>query len=140
MPMNSTMARTAPLPEPAIPWRDRVNADVVAAVEFTVSVAVAAEAPVMLTLDGTLQVGGSLGLVIVVVTAQVRLTAAANPPAGVTVIVEVSPLVAPGAMLRLPLLESANAGFPAGAVTVTFTVVLAVIVPVAASVPVTVIA
>ena len=140
MPKNKTMARATPLPEPQIPWSDRMRAAVVAAVEFTVSVAVAADAPVIFTLDGMLQVGGSSGAAILVVTAQERLTAAANPPEGVRVMVEVFPAVAPGEIVRLPLLESAKAGLAAGAITVTFTVVLAVIVPVAASVPVTVIA
>jgi hypothetical protein len=82
----------------------------VAAVEFTVRVAVTADAPVTLTLDGMVQVGTSFGLVRLVVTAQVRLTAAANPPEGVTVMVEVFPDTAPGLMLRLPLFVSAKLG------------------------------
>ena len=112
----------------------------VAAVVFTVSVAIAAAAPLMFTLDGILHVGGSLGFVMLVVTAQVRFTVDAKPPEGVTVTVAVFPEVAPGEIVRLPLLVSAKAGFPAGAVTVTLTTVFALIVPVAASVPVTVIA
>lgn len=110
-----------------------------AAVEFTVSVADAAAVPVMLTLAGMLHVGGSLGLAMLVVTAQLRLTAAANPPEGVTVMVAVLPVTAPGATVKFPLLLNAKLGF-GGAVTVTFTVVLAVTVPEAASVPDTVIA
>lgn len=107
-----------------------------AAVELTVSVAVAADEPVTLTLDGMLQVGGSLGLAMLVVTAHVKATAAANPPEGVTVMVAVFPDTTPGAMVRLPLFVSAKLGL-AGAVTVTLTLVLAIIFPVAASVPVT---
>jgi hypothetical protein len=139
MPKSNAIARTAPLPEAQNPWSGRVRRAAVAAVEFTVSVAVVADAPVMLTLDGRMQVGGSLGLTMLVVTAQERLTAAANPPEGVTVMVEVFPVVAPGERVRSPLFARANAGLGAGAVTLTFTAVLAVIVPVAASVPVTVI-
>jgi hypothetical protein len=111
----------------------------VAAVEFTVSVAVAADAPVMLTLDGTLHVGGSLGLAMLVATAHVRLTAAVNPPDGVTEMMDVFPDVAPGETVRLPLFVRAKLGL-AGAVIVRFTTVLAVMVPVATSVPVTVMA
>jgi len=112
---------------------------VVAAVVFTVSVAVLTEEPVLLTLVGMLQVGGSLGLGMLVVTAQVRLTAPAKPPEGVTVIVDVFPDAAPGLTVIPPLLVSAKLGV-GGVVTATFTTVLAVIFPVAASVPVTVIA
>ena len=111
----------------------------VAAVVFTVTVAVAPEASVMLTLDETLQVGGSFGLVMLVVTEQARLTDPVKPPDGVTVMVAVFPEAAPGLTVRLPLFDSPKLGL-AGAVTVTFTIVLAVMFPVAASVPVTVIA
>jgi hypothetical protein len=65
------------------------------------------------------------------------LTFPVNPYDGVTVIVAVSPVVAPATKLSAPLLVSAIAG-GGGAVTVTVTVVLAVIRPVAASLPVTV--
>ena len=110
-----------------------------AAVVLTMSVAEPADAPVMLIPDGILHVGRSCALETLVVTAQLRLTVPANPPDGVTVTVAVSPEVAPGAMVILPLLVSPKLGLLA-AVTVTLTVVLAEILPVAASVPATLIA
>ena len=69
-------------------------------------------------------------------TAQVSATDELNPLAGVTVIVEVSEVVAPAAMVMLPLLVNMKLG-TAAEVTVTLTVVLDVSVPM---VPVTVIA
>lgn len=101
----------------------------------TVSVEVTAAAPVMLAEDGIEQVAGLVALAGLVVTAQLRVTAPVNPLEGVTLIVEVFPVVAPAATLIAPLLlsEKLAAGF-----TVTLTGVLDVIVPVAASVPVTV--
>lgn len=107
-----------------------------AAVVLTVKVAVAAPAPLIVTEDGIVQVGGSTGLEMLVLTAQVRFTWPVKPPEGVTLIVVVLPVVAPGATVMFPLLLSAKPGRII--VTVTFTEVLAVIVPVAASAPVTV--
>lgn len=144
MQKKTAIAKEAPPAAPKNLWSALLGfgcrrAAVVAAVELTVSVVVAAVEAATVTLDGIAQVGGSLGLAILVVTAQVRLTEAAKPPDGVTVMVAVFPDAAPGAMVRLPLFVSAKLGL-AGAVTVTFTLVLAEIFPVAASVPVMVIA
>ena len=66
----------------------------VVAVEFAVRVAVTAP-DVTLTEDGMLQVTGLAAPVGMVVTEQARLTAPVNPLAGVTVMVEVLPVVAP---------------------------------------------
>jgi hypothetical protein len=69
----------------------------VGAVVYTVNVAVCAVAPLIVTEAGErLHVAGSLAAVGVM--AQLRLTMPVNPPVpGVTVIVEVFPVVAPGA-------------------------------------------
>ena len=99
---------------------------------LTVSVAVCADELVIDTEAGTLHVAGSLAAVGVIT--QLRLTVPVNPPDGVTIIVDVLPVVAPGLTLMLPLLLRANVGGTA-AVTVTFTVVVRVILP---EVPVTV--
>jgi hypothetical protein len=63
-----------------------------------VSVAVSAEAPVILTgvVELKLNVGGSWAPVGLDVTAAVSATLPVNPPLGVTVMVDVLPLVAPG--------------------------------------------
>jgi hypothetical protein len=55
------------------------------------------------------------------VTAQVNATAPPNPPDPVTLMVELLPVVAPGATVILPLLLSAKAGFATTAFTVTVT-------------------
>ena len=94
----------------------------------TVSVAVNAVVPVMLTEGVTLQVAGLVAPAGAVVTAQVRLTAPVKPFAGVTVIVDVLPVVAPAAIVTLPLFERAKVG-GTKAVTVTFTMVVWVIAP-----------
>ena len=103
----------------------------------TVRVPVTAPVPVTSTVELTPHVAGLVGDVGVVVTAQVKLTLPVNPFDGVTVMVAASPVVAPAANASAPLLLSAIAG-GGGAVTVTLTGVLDVILPVAASVPVTV--
>ena len=60
--------------------------------------------------------------------AQVRATVPVNPPAGVTLIVDVFPVVAPGLTLIFPLFVMAyDAG--AAAAIVTLTVVVCVIDP-----------
>jgi hypothetical protein len=64
---------------------------------LTIRVAVCAVTPVIVTVAGTLHVGGSLAAVGVIV--QVRLTAPVNPYHGVTETVDVFPDVAPGATL-----------------------------------------
>jgi hypothetical protein len=72
------------------------------------------------------------------VIAQVKVIDPLNPPEGVTLIVEVFPLVAPGLTVMLPLLASVNVA-AAVAFTVTLTTVVgAGVMPLA--VPVTVIA
>jgi hypothetical protein len=98
-----------------------------------VSVDVPAAVPVIFTGVVTAQVPGLLAAVGVI--AQVRLTFPVNPPAGVMVIVAASPVVAPAPKLIAPLLVSAKLG---GAVTFTVTKVFEVILPVEASLPVTV--
>jgi len=62
-----------------------------------VRVAVPLEAPVMLTelVEPKLKVGGFTALAGLVVTAAVSATLPVNPPTGVTVIVEVFPVVEP---------------------------------------------
>jgi hypothetical protein len=72
---------------------------VVAAVVETVSVAVAAVAPVIATgvVEPKLTVGGYCAPVGLEVIAAVSATLPVNPPVGVRVIVEVFPVVAPGA-------------------------------------------
>jgi hypothetical protein len=97
-----------------------------------VSVDVPAVVPVISTGVVTAQVPGLAEAVGVI--AQVSATFPVNPPAGVTVIVAVLPLVAPAWKLILPLFVSAKLG---GALTVTFTVVVPLTVP---SLPVTVMA
>jgi hypothetical protein len=64
----------------------------------------------MVTGDATEQVGGSFGLEMDVVTAHVRVTLPVKPPPGVTVMVEVFPVVAPAVTEILPLLVSAMVG------------------------------
>jgi hypothetical protein len=76
----------------------RTRAALVAAVVVIVSVAVPAEVPVMLTglVEPKLKVGGYWAPVGLEVTAAVSTTLPVKPPAGVTVMVEVFPVVAPG--------------------------------------------
>ena len=98
-----------------------------------VTVDVPAVVPVMLTGDVAEHVAGLVAAT--GVTAQVKATLPVNPLDGVTVIVAVSPAVAPAWKLIAPLLVRAKLG---GWVTVTLTGVDDVIFPVATSVPVTV--
>src|ERR1039458_8417159 len=87
----------------------RTKAEVVAAVVATVSVEVCAVAPLMVTEAGErLHVAGSLAAT--GLTAQVRATAPVSPFEGVTVIVELLPVVAPGTTVMLPLLVKAKPG------------------------------
>src|SRR5271157_348211 len=128
MPRNNTSARVAP---PA----DGQNSffiwfsDVVDAVVYTVSVAVCAAEPLIVTEAGTMHVAGWLAAVGVM--AQLRLTVPVNAYDGVTVIVEVLPLVEPCITVMLPLLARAKLGVP----TLTVTMVVCVMDP---DVPVTV--
>ena len=76
----------------------RTRAALVAAVVVIVSVAVPAEVPIMLTglVEPKLKVGGYWAPVGLEVTAAVSVTLPVKPAAGVTVIVEVFAVVAPG--------------------------------------------
>jgi hypothetical protein len=111
MTKSRTQARVAP---PAAYLRDLprlgwFKAAVVAAVVVRVSADVPAVAPLIVTAAGeSAQVAGSLAAAGVM--AQVSATAPVNPPEGVTVIVEVLPVVAPGLTVMLPPLVRANAG------------------------------
>lgn len=119
-PKKKTSARVAPPPRKNL-FKGVARALVVEAVVATVKVAVAAVAPLMVTDEPTVHVGGSLGLVMDVVTAHDRFTAPVKPPPGVTVIVDVLPVVAPETTVILPLLVSAMVGdpdVPEGPVTV----------------------
>jgi len=93
---RTTQASTAP----AAPRHGRLAGwfIAVAAVVFTVNVADCAVVPLMVTVVGTLHAGGSFAAVGVM--AQLRLTAPVNPYHGVTEIVDVFPVVAPGATLK----------------------------------------
>jgi hypothetical protein len=85
----------------------------VAAVVETVSVAVPAVAPVMLAglLDPKLKVGGYWAPVGMEVTEAVSATLPVKPPAGVTVMVEVFPVVAPGVTVTaMPLTVKLGVG------------------------------
>jgi hypothetical protein len=77
-----------------------------------------------------LNVGGSVAPFGLVVRAAVNVTLPVNPPLGVTVIVDVFPVVAPGELrVTAPPLVRANEAGTAVMVTVTLTVVFCVIVP-----------
>ena len=99
---------------------------VVADVVVTVSVAFCAVIPAMVTEDLTPQVAGLVAPVGAVVTAQVRLTAPVKPFEGVTVMVEVLPVVALPSTLMAPLLVRLKPGAGA-AVTVTEPVPVALV-------------
>jgi len=103
----------------------------------TVNVPLAALAPVMSTVGVTVQPAGLVAPAGVVVTTQVRSTLPVNPFDGVTVMVAVSPVVAPATKLSAPLLLRVIAGV-GGAVTVIPRLVFAVILVDTVSVPVTV--
>ena len=108
-------------------------ADVVA----TVKVAVAAVLPVMLTDEGTLQVAGLAAPAGLELMAQDNPTAPVNPLAGVAVMVDVFPVVAPGVTVtEVPLIV--NVGVTDG-LMVKVNVVEAVMVAVTESCPVSVI-
>jgi hypothetical protein len=103
-----------------------------------VSVLVAAVVPEIVTGEVIAHVG-AVGLLSELVTVHVRLTAPVNPATGVTVIVDVFPDVAPVARVSVPgLAPSVRPGTGAVVVTTIVNVVVALILPVAASVPVTV--
>ncbi len=77
------------------------NAPLVAAVVVTVRVPVPFEAPVMLTGDVApkLNVGGSVAPLGLDARAAVSVTLPVNPPLGMTVMVVVLPVVAPGELM-----------------------------------------
>jgi hypothetical protein len=91
----------------------RTNVPVVAAAVVTVRVPVPFEAPVMLTGDVApkLKVGGSVAPDGLDATAAVRVTLPVNSPLGITVMVVVLPVVAPGElMVMAPPLVSVKLG------------------------------
>jgi hypothetical protein len=111
IPNSSTLAKAAdPLPKKKS-LSGRTDLLLVVAVVSAVNVVVAAVVPVMLTEVEVPpvpkeQVAGLVALATPLVTAQVRLTWPVNPPEGITLIVEVLPVVAPGLMVMFPLLLS----------------------------------
>jgi hypothetical protein len=115
MPNSSRQARVAPpVAYQGIPlsWSTVAEQPEEAAVVAMVSVAVPA-APVILTgvVVPKLRVGGATAPVGLDVTAAVSATLPVNPPAGVKVIVEVFPVVAPGATVTAaPLTVKLGAG------------------------------
>lgn len=106
----------------------------VAKTESTVSVAVCAVVPEMVTGEGMLQVGRLAAPDGLAVTAQLKVTAPVKPFDGVTVMVEVLLELMPASRLMAALFESAKVG------TVTVIPIVAVdeILPVASSLAVTV--
>jgi hypothetical protein len=102
IPNRKTHASTAPPPAYHGIFRgasfDDVQGSVLLAVVEMVSVAVPAAAPVMPTgvVVPKLNVGGMTAFAGLAVTAAVSATLPVNPPPGVTLIVEVFPVVAPG--------------------------------------------
>jgi hypothetical protein len=89
-----------------------VRAPVVDAVVVTVRVPVPAEAVVMFTgvVEPKLRVGKSLAPLGLDARAAVRATLPVKPPLGVTVMVAVLAVVAPGVTVMAPLLERAYDG------------------------------
>jgi len=102
---RNKLASTAPLPayhEPRLGTSlNEVQAFEELAVVAIVKVPVAAALPEIARglVELKLRVGGSVTPLGLVVRAAVRVTLPVKPPVGVTVIVEVSPVVAPAAML-----------------------------------------
>jgi hypothetical protein len=137
MPKSSTVANAAPDMPNVVDVRTAALVDPVVAM---VTVEVAAAVPLTAIDAGMEQVGGSLGLLMLVVTAQVRLICPVKPLEGVAVMVAELPVVAPALMVRAPLLVSAKVPLAPDdpPVTVTLTAVVEVVLPVLASVPVTV--
>jgi hypothetical protein len=115
MPKKTTRAKAAP---PAVGQKRFLGllSAVVAAVVLMLKVAIVT--PLTETEAGILHVAGSLAAVGAM--EQLRLTMPVNPPAGVMVMVEVLPEVAPAATVIGPLLLRAKLG------VVTFTVTTAV--------------
>lgn len=125
MPNSRTSASAAPPADGQIDFFVLLRDVVVAAVVFTVSVVVCAAVPVIVTDAGMLHVAGSLAAVGEM--EQARLTAPVNPFEGVSVIVDVLPVVAPGAMVTaVPEIARPGAG---AARTLMVSVVVAFTVP-----------
>ncbi len=99
------------------------------------SVAIADAVPEMVAVAGA-QAGAEAAPLGLAVTAQVRVTDPVKPPDGVRVRVEAAD--APGLAMVTGVAESVRDGITGAALTVTGTVVEAVILPVAASTPLTV--
>ncbi len=136
MPKNNTRASTAPPAEGQKGLFGSLGllSAVAAPVVFTVNTSVCAVVPLTVTdADARLHVGRSAAPVGEELMVQLIATAPVNPPDGVTLIVEVLPVVAPGLTVILPLLVRAKLGTGA-AVTLTVTVVVWAIEP---EVPVT---
>ena len=99
IPNSSTQARIVPHAAcqgtPLCLTLAALQLPLVAAVVFTVNVAVCAVVPLIVTEAGMLHVAGSVAAL--ALNAQLKLTVPVNPLVGVTVIVEVFPLVVPGA-------------------------------------------
>src|ERR1700756_2759798 len=106
--------------------RGRWRAPLVAAVEVIVIVVVTEPVPVMLTVDGIEQVGVLVAPIGLLVSEQLMLTVPVNPPTGLTVMVEVLPVVAPGVrpVRFVPATENPAAGFRVTGTLRTWLVVL----------------
>ena len=106
MPTSRTQAKAVPPTHVRknLPVRLRAEVADVADVVLTVRVVVCAVEPLMVTEAGMLHVAGSLAAVGVI--AQLRLITPVNPPEGIKVIVDVFPVVAPGAtLIAVPVME-----------------------------------
>ena len=110
MPMSKTQATGGPPTNDHKSFLAGFKAEL-AAVVFTVRVIVCAVQPLMVAELGRLHVAGSLAAVGVI--AQLREIAPVNPPDAVKLIVDVFPVVAPGATLTaVPVMEKLGAGAP----------------------------
>ncbi len=136
---NAQASETPPAAYQGVPLNlGRTKAAVVGAVVETVKVPVAGATPLRVTgvVPLKLKVGRSTAPLGLVAIAAVRTTLPVKPFAGVTVMVVVLPVVAPGElMVMAPPLANEKVGGGMKAVTLTFTTVVCVIAP---DVPVTV--
>lgn len=116
MPKRRRQARAAPPAyqgERGLTWFIEVQDGVVEAVVAIVKVAVPALLLVMLMglVDPKLNVGGSMAPAGLVASTAVMVTLPVKPPAGVSVMVEVLPVVAPGAIeTAVPTSEKLDGG------------------------------
>jgi hypothetical protein len=129
MPKNSKQARAAPPAAYHEGLRELgyTRVAVVAAVVETVRAAVPAVVPLMLTgvVDPKLKVGGYCAPAGLDVRVAVNTTLPVKPPAGVTVMVDIFPVVAPGVTVTVVPL-TVKVGFTA-VVTVTCAVPVALV-------------